>query len=612
MRTWNEDMPIQASPATASTVARPSLAATLVDGLLQLGVRQAFGVSGGAMAALWHAMSASRLRVCHFRHESGAAFAATETHFATSRPVLVFSTTGPGLTNALTGLLAARGEGAKLILVSAYSSAQSRGRGAIQETSQLTMPHGLYASGPLFHFARVLEAPNELPCVMHELALGLARRGAFIAHLALPTAVQSMPAARFALGAAPLADDSAAPTPAALQACVRALADEPFAIWLGFGARGAADEVRALAERSGAAVFCTPRGKGILSETHAQFIGVTGIGGHESVAAWVATQRPARILVLGSRLGEASSLFDPRLVPRRGFVHVDVDPEVAGVAYPDAPTLPIVADVGALLRGLLARLPAQSAQRPALPCAPPGIAATTLASSSRVRPEALMDAIQHHVVDASDATLLAESGNAFVWTTHRLRFATPGRYRVSTGFGAMGHAACGVVGVALAGRGRAVALVGDGSMLMHNEVNTAVKYAAAAVWIVLNDGRYGMCAQGMEALGLSADALFPAVDFVAYARAQGADGVRVQHEHELAAALRQAMRASGPFVVDVLIDAQARAPSGCRNRGLARQLGEADAGDVAFSMHKLPSPARTEPVEALVPVRAGTSTCLWS
>jgi acetolactate synthase-1/2/3 large subunit len=77
--------------------------------------------------------------------------------------------------------------------------------------------------------------------------------------------------------------------------------------------------------------------------------------------------------------------------------------------------------------------------------------------------------------------------------------------------------------------------------------------------------------------------LFPAVDFVALARAQGADGVRVRGEHELEGALWQAMQANGPFVVDVLIDEQARAPSGGRNRGLARQL--ADAGttvDISF------------------------------
>jgi thiamine pyrophosphate-dependent acetolactate synthase large subunit-like protein len=580
-------VPQVATPITTHA----TLAAALVDGLLQLGARQAFGVSGGAMATLWHAMSASRLQVCHFHHESGAAFAAAEAHFVTQRPVLVFTTTGPGLTNALTGLLAARGEGAKVILLSACSSASSRGRFSIQETSPLTMPQGLYTCGPLFHFARELEDPSELPDVMRQLTQGLAQPGGFIAHIALPTAVQAMPAVSAFTLPGPI-DAPVAPTRAALQACQDALADEPFAIWLGFGARYAAREVKAFAERTGAAVFCTPRGKGILPETHRQFIGVTGMGGHDSVACWLSEHRPARILVLGSRLGEASSLFDPRFMPRRGFVHVDIDPDVAGVAYPDAPTLPIRADVGTLLRELLAIWPVDSAAHQVLTRTPPGVAATTTGPRpGLVRPEILMDAVQRQVVDATDATVLAESGHSFIWATHRLRFATPGRYRVSTGFGAMGHATTGVVGAALArsldanssAGCRAVAIVGDGSMLMHSEINTAVKYAAPAVWIVLNDGRYGMCCQGMQTLGLHADALFPAVDFVALARAQGADGVRVRGEHELEGALWQAMQANGPFVVDVLIDEQARAPSGGRNRGLARQL--ADAGttvDISF------------------------------
>ena len=140
----------------------------------------------------------------------------------------------------------------------------------------------------------------------------------------------------------------AAPSPEAVTSCLRALVDEPFAVWVGFGARAAAGEVLALLERSGAAVFCTPRGKGIVAETHPRFVGVTGIGGHESVPAWVAEHAPARIVVLGSRLGEPSSLFDPRFVPRRGFVHVDIDGEVPGRAFPEATTLPVVADAGSV------------------------------------------------------------------------------------------------------------------------------------------------------------------------------------------------------------------------------------------------------------------------
>src|SRR5258705_5850918 len=98
----------------------PTVPTTVVSALVQmlsrLGVREAFGVSGGAMAALWDALSSSPLRVYHFRHETGAAFAAIEAGFASGRPTVLFTTTGPGLTNALTGIVAAREERACLLV----------------------------------------------------------------------------------------------------------------------------------------------------------------------------------------------------------------------------------------------------------------------------------------------------------------------------------------------------------------------------------------------------------------------------------------------------------------------------------------------------------------
>src|SRR5262249_22125376 len=94
---------------------------------------------------------------------------------------------------------------------------------------------------------------------------------------------------------------------------------------------------------------------------------------------------------------------------------------------------------------------------------------------------------------------------------------------------------------------------------------------APAIWIVLNDARYGMCAQGMATLGMTADADLPEVDFVGLARAQGADGVRVERERDLDAALKRALGAAGPFVVDVRIDRESQAPAAERNRSLVAQ-----------------------------------------
>jgi acetolactate synthase-1/2/3 large subunit len=549
--------------------------ATVVSALVamfsRLGVREAFGVSGGAMAALWDALSSSPLALRHFRHESGAAFAAMEAGFAGGWPGLLFTTTGPGLTNALTGIVAAREEGARVLVVSPYTSANSRGRFAIQETSRDTLFASLYEPGRLFHFAAVVDEAGQLAAIERELACGLARPGGFVAHLALDTAVQRAPAAPSAPPPPSLPVRLDTPSRPAIDACVDALADGPFAIWVGHGARGAAEEVARLARRMRAPVMCSPRGKGIFPEDDPLFVGVTGLAGHPSVMRYLEECAPRRLLVLGSRIGEPTSFWDRRFVAPHGFVHVDVDPAVPGVAFPGAPTLAVVGDVGATLRAVLADL------QPAGPGAPaelprPRIERVELRWDGPVRPEALMDAVQDWVVDRSGATVLAECGNSFLWTTHRLRFAGPHRYRTSTGVGAMGHAAAGVVGAALASGRRAVAIVGDGALLMTNEINTAVKYGAPAVWVVLNDGRYGMCAQGMDALGLTADAEIPQVDFASFARAQGARATRVDHEGQLDSALAEAMAADGPFVVDVRIDPRCPAPASLRNAALAARL----------------------------------------
>jgi acetolactate synthase-1/2/3 large subunit len=256
------------------------------------------------------------------------------------------------------------------------------------------------------------------------------------------------------------------------------LAEGPVALWLGYGARGAAEGIQSLAERLGAAVMCSPRAKGVFPEDHPLFVGVTGMGGHDAVEQYMRTCRPRRTLVLGTRLGEPTSFWSPALVPAEGFIHVDIDPDVPGVAYPTVETLPICADIGQFVGALLKQLPAKP-QPVGLPRVPPSPVSARIepARARLIRPEVLMAAIQRVVVDGHDCLVLAESGNSFAWATHSLRFREAGRYRVSTGVGSMGHCAAGVVGAALVSNRSAVAIVGDGAMLMNNESTQPSKSA---------------------------------------------------------------------------------------------------------------------------------------
>nr|WP_225894025.1 ScyA-related TPP-binding enzyme [Atlanticothrix silvestris] len=549
-----------------------SVASAIVKMLEDLGVQYAFGVSGGAIAPIWHTLQHSSIKLRHFRHEAGAAFAATEAYFASGRPVVVFATTGPGITNALTGLFTARWEDAKVIFISASTSAPKRGRWALQETSNYTMPSaGIFTSESLFHYATTLECSEELPEVYRRLAKGLAKPNGFVAHLSIPTNIQAS-SVETSLASVNLSCTPATVSEEAISECARLLTEGSFAIWVGFGARFAAAEIRQLAEKTGAAVMCSPRAKGIFPEDHPQFVGITGFAGHESVLKYMTECCPLRTLVLGTRLGEFTSFWSPAMVPSRGFVHVDIDPEVPGTAYPSAETIAIQSDAKLFVKALLKHLPKQQNQSQIQSLPRPERSAINPSQYSPVRPEVLMNLMQRVIVEGSNAIVMAEGGNSFAWAINLLRFTKPNRFRVSTGFGAMGHFVTSVVGAALTHHGKAVAIVGDGAMLMNNEVSTAVSYRAPAVWIVLNDGRYNMCDQGSKMQGYKdMDVYIPQADFVMLARSMGADGVRVEKESDIQAALEMAMLSTSPFVVDILIDPTRIAPIGTRIFSLISQ-----------------------------------------
>ncbi len=133
-----------------------TLAEALVDLLADQGVERAFGVSGGAIALVFDALVASsRVALHHFRHETGAAFAAAEAYFVSRKPTVVFTTTGPGTLNALTGISAARWDGAKVVLVSGATSTPQRPRWGVlvaPETSTTLAPSQRAALMPVSAF----------------------------------------------------------------------------------------------------------------------------------------------------------------------------------------------------------------------------------------------------------------------------------------------------------------------------------------------------------------------------------------------------------------------------------------------------------------------------
>jgi acetolactate synthase-1/2/3 large subunit len=565
----------------------PSLSRAIAQAFHDAGVRDAFGLLGGGIAPFAAGLRNTAIRFFHFRHEAGAGFAAIESYFATRRPALVVVTTGPGLFNVLNAAMGARVDGAKLVVVSGFTSRHQIGRGAVQETSSHTMPADLTRPGSIFHDVAIPETEEELTNAMGRILRGLAAPGGFVAHLGLPLALQTKLLASPRASVAPTSGehswtiDAPSPSQAAIDACLLALADPSAALWVGHGALGARETLVRFAEEASLPVITSPRAKGLFPENHPLLVGVSGAGGSPDVQRFFSTWSPRHVLVVGTRLGEVTSFLSPGLTPTESWIHVDLDATAFGAAFPSVQGRGIIADAKRFFEALQVRAMETDwlAQRRV-----PGRFARSARQilepreTGRVRPIYLMQALQEAVVEQTDAVVMSESGTAFTWCNTYLRFEEPGRYRTSATWGSMGHFTTGCIGAALSGSRRVVAVVGDGAMLMNNEINTAVQYGADVLWIVLNDAQLGLNEHGMAALGMTpVETQMPATDFVAFARSQGADGSHVTCERELAGALAEATTRKGPFVLDIAIDGTIPSPVVAeRIRSLKRQGGVAE------------------------------------
>jgi acetolactate synthase-1/2/3 large subunit len=189
-------------------------------------------------------------------------------------------------------------------------------------------------------------------------------------------------------------------------------------------------------------------------------LGVTGFAGHPSVLNYMQEQCPLRVLVLGTRLSESLPSGVRRWFLRVGSSMLTIDPEVPGVAYPSAETFAIQSDVGAFVLALLKRMAEHLICL--LLCLLPHRECTIIEPSTEgaVRPEVLMDAIQHVIVEESDAVVMAESVTPLLGQFTACDLPNQDVSESATGFGAMGHLVTGVVGAAFGGMAKLSLLSG--------------------------------------------------------------------------------------------------------------------------------------------------------
>lgn len=544
----------------------------LVRALVREGVTTFFGIPGGAISPVNDALlDVPQAAVVVTRHEAEAVFAACGYFLAAQTPAAVFVTSGPGATNALTGLAAAHCDGIPLVLLVGEVPRALQGKGALQDGSS----HHLNVAGVARNLSKACweaASAHAVPVLVRR-ALRTAtsgRPGPVV--ITLPLDVLNGEALD---GEIEHATEAPAAVPREAVEHVGQALDLSMrtAVLAGAGVRRGDGPAALLefAERYQVPVITTPKGKGVFPETHPLGLGVFGIGGHPSARAYL-ERGVDTLLALGTSLGDLSTEgWSNLLVPTHAFVHVDVDGAAIGRHY--ATDLGVVAPVAPLLRALAAR-PVEP--RPIHP--PCGVTTFT-------DPERAIDGDEHRISPAralwelqrvlpEDAIYAIDSGEHFLFAAHYLRLSHPDAFIAMTGLGAMGSSIGAAIGAQLARPSRRVVVVmGDGGFGMTaTQIADAVAARLPLTVCVFDDGRLGMCELGhLNVYGRTPSFDTPPMDVPMMARAMGADAVVVEHTGDVLAQADAFRARRGPVVAHVRVDRSFKLPKKDRIGALGKR-----------------------------------------
>jgi acetolactate synthase-1/2/3 large subunit len=561
--------------------------------LEQEGVDTIFGIPGGPLMPFFEGIfDRGKIRPIIAKHEEGASFMADGYARVSGRLGVCCATTGPGATNALTGVACAYRDSVPILLVTAQVALSAFGKGAAQESSPLGIDIvDMYRD--VTKASVMLMTPEKIADITrHLLRTGLTGRPGPI-HLSLPADMMKKDSI------ADIRRPSQYRSPSELfdrqsvkNAAKLLLRAKRPAILAGYGVHisRAYDELLAVAERLGIPVATTPKGKGVFPENHALSLGVFGMAGSPQADAVILSKDVDLLLAVGTSFGEASChAWDSRVGEDRWLLQIDVDEREIGKNYPVDVALvgnakPVLNELNfelsrasgwyqtkkdveerlAYIRKIKEKSPRsfenQAMESPEVPIRPQRV----IAELRRALP--------------SNGILFVDIGNVMAWALHYFQVQEPGTFFINMGFGSMGHAVAGAIGGKMAAPDRpVVALVGDGSFAMNGmEVHTAVENNIPVIWVVMNNGGHGMVHVGesIQFKGKFNTSLFNhRVDAAGIGEAVGALAFRAERPGDVEESLRQAIRSGRPCVIDVRGDPRDRPPLGIRLATLERFFG---------------------------------------
>ncbi|MGD1060444.1 MAG: biosynthetic-type acetolactate synthase large subunit [Methanomassiliicoccales archaeon] len=516
------------------------------------GVEVMFGYPGGVVIPIYNDILDSSIHHVLVRHEQCAAHMADGYARATGRPGVCMATSGPGSTNLVTGVATAYADSSPMLVLTGQVATHLIGTAGFQEadTFSLMMPITK-------HNFRVLD-PKDVPEAIKR-GMNIAKTGRMgPVHVDLPVDVMN--------GDVPenlMDQEYPVPSPAEdfngmLEAIRTLLNAERPSLLVGGGAiwANAGPEVAKLAELLVAPVITTVMGKGIIPEEHPLCMGIMGMHGKE--ASRRALLESDVILAIGTRFSDRTIPNANEISLSTKIIHLDIDPIEAGKNPRTKVRL-----VGDAKKGLQLLIKGVGKGRPETPWAKRVKDLHNRChcdidfDSTPIKPQKVIYEIGRILTD--DTIITTEVGQNQMWASHFLRVRHPRQFITSGGFGTMGFGFPASIGAKIAFRDKPVIdIAGDGSIQMvFHEFATAVNENLPVMVVVMDNGWLGMVKQWQKLFWdkrYSATSLQRNPDFVALAKAFGADGVRVDKPSELREAFQKGLSSDVPFLVDVMTD----------------------------------------------------------
>jgi acetolactate synthase-1/2/3 large subunit len=507
------------------------------------GVTHLFTLSGGHLFSLYDGCRAEGIEIVDVRHEQAAAFAAEGWAKATRTPGVCALTAGPGVTNGVSAMASAAGNGTPIVVLGGRAAEGRWGSGSLQEIDHLPFV------SPLVKSAVTVKDPAAIAVATVEAYDIAAAAPTGPAFLDYPLDVVFMETDA-EVPAAPSPDASAAG--GVEQAAELLAAAERPAIMAGTGlywAR-AEEQLRALAERHGIPVYLNGMGRGCLPADHPNAFSRTrgaGLGGAD-VAVVIGVPLDFR-LGFGAAIGADAKLIridvEPNRLERNRVADVDLVGDVAAtLAALDEATAP--GDRSAWLdelRGQEGEKRAAEAEERADPRAP-------------LHPMRLYEELGQ-VLDR-DAIVIGDGGDFVSYAGRVIETFEPGTWMDPGPFGCLGAGPGQAIGAACAKPGRQVCLLlGDGAFGFSGlEFDTMVRHGLPVVGVMGNNGIWALEKNPMEFLyGYSVAAeLQPGTPYEEIVAALGGHGELVREPDELRPALERAFAAGVPALVNVLTD----------------------------------------------------------